>query len=96
MRIVLAAVTIGLCCSAGFTAAQSVVGSEKVRLMATAVEMAGHDCEGMVGQYLGAADGSKIYIIECRGGDRFVYMEMPGGKIGVTPCAVMRAQGYAC
>jgi hypothetical protein len=90
------AAVLWICCSAGVTAAQSIVGPEKVRLMATAVQMAGHACEGMLGQYLGATDGSRIYIIECRGGDRFVYMEMPGGKVGVTPCAVMRAQCFAC
>jgi hypothetical protein len=43
-----------------------------------------------------SSDDIAIYIIECRGGDRFVYLELPDGRLGVTPCAAMRAQGYSC
>jgi hypothetical protein len=77
-------------------AGQSVVGAEQVRLMATAVELGGHDCEGMAGVFLGQSRGDRIYIVECRGGDRFVYIDRADGKVSVTSCAAMRLRGYAC
>jgi len=89
----------GLLAIIGSSAAlsQTAVDAAMVRRMATAVELSGHDCEGMAGIFIGTGTSTRVYLVECRGGDRFFYIEDSAtNEVIVTPCAAMKAAGYSC
>jgi hypothetical protein len=66
----------------------SAYADPTLSMMGTAVELAGFgDCTPIARHFIGAQDGTTIYIVTCRGGDRFIYADLPGKQVSIVSCA---------